>query len=82
MKFLCAGAEKFPVRNYTLVDVRDVAKAHIQAFELPSANGRYCLVGGALHFSEVLDILHDHYPTLPLPEMLVLIAFGNIDFFF
>ncbi|KAJ9158827.1 hypothetical protein P3X46_024373 [Hevea brasiliensis] len=62
------GAQIFPNENLRLVDVRDVANAHIQAFERPSASGRYCLVARVTHFSEVLEIVHEHYPTLGLPE--------------
>ncbi|KAK6933848.1 NAD-dependent epimerase/dehydratase [Dillenia turbinata] len=48
---------------YRFVDVRDVALAHIKAFEIPSASGRYFLAERAAHVSEVQNILHQHYPT-------------------
>nr|GMC82333.1 cinnamoyl-CoA reductase 1-like [Ipomoea batatas] len=48
------------------VDVRDVANAHIQAFEVPSASGRYCLVGETIHSSQVLKIAGQLYPSLPI----------------
>ncbi|KAK6933849.1 NAD-dependent epimerase/dehydratase, partial [Dillenia turbinata] len=48
---------------YRFVDVRDIAVAHIKAFEIPSASGRYLLVGRVAHVSEALNILHQHYPT-------------------
>ncbi|XP_061996349.1 phenylacetaldehyde reductase-like isoform X2 [Rosa rugosa] len=57
-----------PASNYRLIDVRDVALAHIQAFEVPSATGRYCLVSHAAHISEVLEIIQQLYPTLHIPE--------------
>ncbi|KAM1607823.1 hypothetical protein ACFXTH_028538 [Malus domestica] len=60
-----------PFLNYTFVDVRDVASAHIQVFEVPSANGRYCLVGQVADGPDTLQILRQLYPTLCLPE------FGN-----
>lgn len=50
------------------VDVRDVAFAHIQAFEIPSANGRYCLAGTVAYSVEVLKILRKLYPTIQLPK--------------
>lgn len=53
---------------YRFVDVRDVAYAHIQAFENPSASGRYCLVGSVTYSSEALEILHKLYPALSLPD--------------
>ncbi|RVW76552.1 Transcription elongation factor SPT6-like [Vitis vinifera] len=38
------SSKHFPkTTSYTWVDARDVANAHIQAFELPEASGRYCL---------------------------------------
>ncbi|XP_043814340.1 phenylacetaldehyde reductase [Manihot esculenta] len=62
------NGETFPNEIYRFVDVRDVASAHIQAFEQASANGRYCLVGRVVHFSEFLKIVHEQYPALQLPE--------------
>ncbi|KAF3975925.1 hypothetical protein CMV_000838 [Castanea mollissima] len=53
---------------YIFVDVRDVANAHIQAFEIPAASGRYCLVGGVTQHSEIFNILHKFHPSLHLPE--------------
>ena len=69
---MCAGgargAPRLPSEIYRFVDVRDVAYAHIQALEIPSASGRYCLVGRVTHFSNAVRIAHELYPTLPLPE--------------
>ncbi|CAK7330921.1 unnamed protein product [Dovyalis caffra] len=62
------GAPTLPSEIYRYVDVRDVAYAHVQALEIPSASGRYCLVGIVAHFSDTVKIAHEHYPTLPLPE--------------
>jgi nucleoside-diphosphate-sugar epimerase len=63
-----AGAETFSLPFYAFVDIRDVANAHIQALEVPSATGRYCLVETVIHCSEVMKLLHKLYPTLCLPE--------------
>ncbi|KAF4361035.1 hypothetical protein F8388_016844 [Cannabis sativa] len=52
-------SQTFPNRVYSYVDVRDVALAHLQAFEVASANGRYCLVGHTLHISKVVWTLED-----------------------
>ncbi|XP_035541274.1 cinnamoyl-CoA reductase 1-like isoform X2 [Juglans regia] len=65
---LLNGAERFPNVTYRWVDVRDVANAHILAFENPSASGRYCLVAEVVHCSEVLKLLHKLFPDLKLPE--------------
>ncbi|KAM1064525.1 hypothetical protein TB1_027903 [Malus domestica] len=62
------GTETPPLSNYRSIDVRDVVSAHILAFEVPSASGRYCLVSNVTHASEVLKIIQDLYPTLHLPE--------------
>ncbi|KAL6311829.1 hypothetical protein AAG906_025789 [Vitis piasezkii] len=62
------GAQTFPNISSWWVDVRDVANAHIQAYEIPKASGRYCLVERDLHNSEILKILRKLYPGLPLPE--------------
>jgi len=60
----------FPSELYRLVDVRDVAIAHIQAFERPSASGRYLLVGRVAHVSEIAEILHERYPSMRIHEKL------------
>ncbi|XP_022856886.1 tetraketide alpha-pyrone reductase 1-like [Olea europaea var. sylvestris] len=56
------GRTDYP--EYSVVDVKDVALAHILAMESPSASGRYCLSGTLLSASEVLKILHKLYPHL------------------
>ncbi|XP_051118713.1 phenylacetaldehyde reductase-like [Andrographis paniculata] len=65
---LINGAETYPNMTSGWVDVRDVANAHILAFENPSANGRYCTVGTVLHYSKLVDILLQLYPNAKLPE--------------
>ncbi|GMH30457.1 hypothetical protein Nepgr_032300 [Nepenthes gracilis] len=64
---LISGAKTYPNLALGWVHVRDVASAHIQAFEIPSANGRYCLVESVVHCSEVVKILRELYPDLRLP---------------
>ncbi|KAL0291433.1 UNVERIFIED_CONTAM: Cinnamoyl-CoA reductase 1 [Sesamum calycinum] len=63
---LINGKEFFADGVYRYVDVRDVALAHILAFENPSASGRYCLVGRVTHSSEVRAILTESFPSLNL----------------
>ncbi|OMO79579.1 NAD-dependent epimerase/dehydratase [Corchorus olitorius] len=65
---LTKGENKFPGSTCVFVDVRDVAHAHILAFELPSASGRYCLVERIIHYLEALKILSELYPALGLQE--------------
>ncbi|KAL5762666.1 hypothetical protein ACOSP7_018930 [Xanthoceras sorbifolium] len=62
---LVNGDQSFP-SPYRLVDVKDVAHAHIQALELPSASGRYCVVESIRSSTETLKILREHFPTLHL----------------
>ncbi|KAG2707679.1 hypothetical protein I3760_05G158700 [Carya illinoinensis] len=63
------GAESIPLMYYIWVDVRDVANAHILAFENPSASGRYCLVGRVLQFSEFVKLMRELFPNINLPEI-------------
>ncbi|KAL4303513.1 hypothetical protein GQ457_10G006830 [Hibiscus cannabinus] len=65
---LFKGAQTFPNESVGWVNVKDVANAHIQAFEIPSAAGRYCLVERVAHYSELVNILHKLYPCLHLPQ--------------
>ncbi|KAM2065543.1 hypothetical protein ACFX16_028798 [Malus domestica] len=65
---LITGTGTLPLSSYRFVDVRDVVSAHILAFEVPSASGRYCLVSNVTLASEVLRIIQELYPTLHLPE--------------
>ncbi|GAB4832588.1 hypothetical protein Ancab_006603 [Ancistrocladus abbreviatus] len=53
------------------VDVRDVANAHIQAFEIASTSGRYCLVDSSPHFSDIIKIIHESFPNFKLAEKCV-----------
>nr|GMC86440.1 cinnamoyl-CoA reductase 1-like [Ipomoea batatas] len=62
------GVEFSPAGNYRFIDVRDVANAHIHAFELASASGRYCLIGVTVHSSKALKIIGKLYPSLALPD--------------
>ncbi|KAL0371092.1 UNVERIFIED_CONTAM: Tetraketide alpha-pyrone reductase 1 [Sesamum angustifolium] len=62
------GAKTYPNAKFGWVNVKDVANAHILAFENPSANGRYCMTDRVAHHSEVVKILRELYPTFQLPE--------------
>ncbi|XP_078148314.1 phenylacetaldehyde reductase-like isoform X1 [Carex rostrata] len=65
---LINGSPTYPNLNFGWIHVKDVATAHILAFEVPSARGRYCLVERVLHFSEIVAIIHELYPSLQLPN--------------
>jgi nucleoside-diphosphate-sugar epimerase len=65
---LVNGAAAYPNSTYGWVNVKDVAMAHILAFENPSANGRYLTVERVAHYSEIVEILSRLYPDLPIPD--------------
>lgn len=65
---LINGASTYPNATFGWVNVKDVAKAHILAYEVPTASGRYCLVERVVHNSELVKILQDLYPSLQLPQ--------------
>ncbi|CAI8608382.1 unnamed protein product [Vicia faba] len=58
----------FRNKNYGWVNVKDVAEAHIHAYEITSASGRYCLSERVVHCSEFAKILHNLYPTLQISD--------------
>lgn len=45
--------------SFPVVDVRDVARAHIKAMETPSAEGRYLVSAGALNFRRYVEIMNE-----------------------
>ncbi|OIW05591.1 hypothetical protein TanjilG_23377 [Lupinus angustifolius] len=65
---LINGSQTFPNLSFGWINVKDVANAHIQAYEIASASGRYCLSERVIHFSDVVKILRELYPTLPIPD--------------
>ncbi|CAI8583368.1 unnamed protein product [Vicia faba] len=58
----------FPNNAIGWVNVKDVANTHIHAYEIASASGRYCLAERVLHYSELVKILRDVYPTLQISD--------------
>ncbi|KAL2329225.1 hypothetical protein Fmac_022652 [Flemingia macrophylla] len=71
LNLINGNCKKFPNRRIGWVNVKDVAKAHILAYEIASASGRYCLVERVIHASELARILRDLYPTLQIPDKYV-----------
>lgn len=47
---------------YRLAYVRDVALAHIKAFEVPSASGRYIIVDPNTTIKRIIKLLHELVP--------------------
>ena len=57
-----------PEGTMGMVDVRDVAKAHILAGFTPKAKGRHITAGHNKSFFDIATILRKSYPDLPLPK--------------
>ncbi|KAJ0682888.1 putative cinnamyl-alcohol dehydrogenase [Helianthus annuus] len=64
MSLIKNGKDVIPDGIYRLVDVRDVATAHVLAFENPDANGRYCIVGKVVRSLEIMKTVNKLYPSL------------------
>lgn len=71
-KFLAlstAGATKEYTNFATgCVNVRDTALAHVLAYEMPSAEGRYILSKTVVHFEDIAKILKNICPGYPIPS--------------
>ncbi|KQK04425.1 cinnamoyl-CoA reductase 1 [Brachypodium distachyon] len=68
LKLINGSSSTYPNFSFGWINVKDVALAHILAYEVPSANGRYCMVERVAHHSEILKIIHELYPNLPVPD--------------
>ncbi|GJN13014.1 hypothetical protein PR202_ga31347 [Eleusine coracana subsp. coracana] len=68
LKLINGSSSTYTNFSFGWVNVKDVALAHILAYEVPSANGRYCMVERVIHQSEVVNIIRKMYPTIPLPD--------------
>jgi len=60
-----------------MVDVRDVAMAHILAMENEKAQGRYICANTTLRMKEIVDFLREHYPNYKLPKTDMSCGFGT-----
>ena len=59
----------FPKLTFGIVDVRDVAAAHVAAMEHPEAAGERFIVGESiLSFTDIGEILRQAYPDRKLPK--------------
>ncbi|KAM0918689.1 hypothetical protein ACQ4PT_008674 [Festuca glaucescens] len=63
-----AGTPTYPNLSHELVNVKDVAMAHVLAYEVPSAKGRYCMAERVVHYSELVKIIQDMYPSILVPD--------------
>jgi dihydroflavonol-4-reductase len=56
-----------PALGLGVVDVRDLAEAHLRAAFLPDANGRNIIAGHDSGFPEMARVLKEAFPSYPLP---------------
>ena len=63
MKLLSGKFPGMPKVMMQIVDVRDVAKAHLQAIKIEEAkNKRFILSSDSVWFKEMADVLREKYP--------------------
>lgn len=66
-----------PRIGFGIIDVRDLAEAHLKAAFLPEAEGRHIISAHNSDFLKMAQILHDHFgkdypiPNKPMPKWLV-----------
>ncbi|MEE3318702.1 MAG: NAD-dependent epimerase/dehydratase family protein [Candidatus Thermoplasmatota archaeon] len=61
-----------------IIDVRDVAEAHVRALTMGQNAGRYLTVSGDMQFSEISKTLRDEYPELKTPRFTVPYLFALV----
>ncbi|MDH3644290.1 MAG: NAD-dependent epimerase/dehydratase family protein [Gammaproteobacteria bacterium] len=61
-------ADRIPNGSMSMIDVRDLAKLHVNALENGNANGRYFGVKQSWHWQDILAALKRAYPAYELPE--------------
>ncbi|MFX0202620.1 MAG: NAD-dependent epimerase/dehydratase family protein [Candidatus Hodarchaeota archaeon] len=57
-----------PPMRFNFVDVRDVALAHILAYEKKEAKGRYICATDVITFKETLQLLHSMHSEIKVPR--------------
>ncbi|CAD6241771.1 unnamed protein product [Miscanthus lutarioriparius] len=65
-RYLMGTKRSIPNAVAAYVDVRDVARAHVLAYERPSACGRYLCIGTVLHREQLVAMLRDLFPQYPV----------------
>ncbi len=65
-----------------IVDVRDVAEAHVRALTMGRDAGRYLTVSGDMQFSDISRALREEFPELKSPRFtvpyLIALVFGSL----
>ncbi|EES05992.1 cinnamoyl-CoA reductase 1 [Sorghum bicolor] len=65
-RYLMGTKRSIPNAVAAYVDVRDVARAHVLAYERPSACGRYLCIGTVLHREQLVAMLKELFPQYPV----------------
>lgn len=65
-RYLMGTKKTCPNAVAAYTDVRDVARAHVLAYERPDARGRYLCIGTVLHRAQFLQMLKDLFPQYPV----------------
>ncbi|KAG9407328.1 methylglyoxal reductase (NADPH-dependent) gre2 [Aphanomyces cochlioides] len=63
--YVAGNIQEIPRGDKAIEDVRDVAQAHIAAFENPQASGRYFLVGDSATEVEIAAMIKAALPNAP-----------------
>ncbi|KAL3687054.1 hypothetical protein R1sor_013363 [Riccia sorocarpa] len=71
LDMLTGAMKEYPNLQLGYVNVKDVALAHVLAFETLSAEGRYNLAVEILHYEQVAEILRKLAPGYPVPSKMV-----------
>ncbi|KAM0920236.1 hypothetical protein ACQ4PT_007638 [Festuca glaucescens] len=65
-RYLTGAKPTYPNAVAAYTDVRDVARAHLLAYERPDARGRYLCIGAVLHRAHFLKLLKELFPQYPV----------------
>ncbi|GAQ80785.1 cinnamoyl CoA reductase [Klebsormidium nitens] len=69
LKYLDGSVKAYPNSCMVWVDVRDVALAHLIAYEHPDAAGRLFAAPHEISYKELTDFLAKEYPNAPVPRV-------------
>lgn len=79
LKLLNGSSDSYENKPYGLVDVRDVALAHILMYEAPTASGRYICTNVVMTKSDILEILKHLYPQYTLPTRCIDVQVPSLE---
>ena len=66
LRYVMGTKRSIPNAVAAYVDIRDVARAHVLAYERPSACGRYLCIGTVLHREQLVAMLKELFPQYPV----------------